>query len=222
MFCPRCGAESDEGSRYCASCGAELPKKAKAAESESVATGSSFGERLEGLIGRDRRTRIVTIGTGAAILVAVIGFIALDASNDEGSEVPQDAYTRSADAACVQRKVEIAKARRTALAGGGLPAVGRYADSLVPIAGEWRQELSRGPVPSDRAENVDALAAALLEVQIEAGSLARVARESDSREVTKIAAQVDAATANVEAAIDSLGLERCGQLAVAQEQAVGQ
>jgi hypothetical protein len=222
MFCPRCGAESDEGSRYCASCGAELPKKAKAADSEGAATGSSLGERLEGLIGRDRRTRIVTLGTAAAILIAVVAFLAIDASNEEGSEVPQDAYTRSADAACVQHKAEIAEARRTALAGGGLPAVGRYADSLVPIAGEWRQELNRSSAPADRAETVDALEAALLEVEIEAGTLARVARESDPREVTEVAAQVDAATVNVEATIDSLGLQRCAQLAVAQEQAVGQ
>lgn len=220
MFCPRCGAESEDGSRYCASCGAELPKPAQA-EAEDAGQATTFGERVAGLIGRDRRTRIVTLGTAAAILIALAAFIALDASEDEGSDVPQDSYTRLVDASCVQRKGQIAKAQRLALSGAP-DALVRYADTIVPIAGEWRLALGRGPVPADRADLVQALRAALLEVQIEAGTLARVARESNPREVAEVAARVDAATTNVEVAIDGLGLERCGQLTISQGQLVRQ
>jgi zinc-ribbon domain len=221
MFCPRCGAENDEGSRYCASCGSELAKKAKAG-GESAGAGASRGERISRLIGRDRRTRLVTLGTVAAIAVAIVAFLAIDTSGDEGPDLPQDTYTRAADSACIRHKKAIAEARSAALAGGGLAAVNRYADSIVPIAGEWRLELNRVTVPPDRRDLVDGLAAALLEVEIEAGTLARVARESASRQATMVAARVDAATANVEAAIDSLGLERCGQLVVGDGQLVSQ
>ena len=220
MFCPRCGAESDDGSRYCASCGADLQQKAESGAGDGAGK-ATFAERVGGLIGRDRRTRMVTVGTVAAVLIAVVAFVALNASN-EGPSVPQDSYTRLIDAACVRRKGEIARAQRAALGGGGLPAVSRYADAIVPIAGEWRLELERGTVPADRRELVDAFRAALLEVEIEAGTLARFAHESDSREVAKVAARLDAATANVEAAVDSLGLERCDHLVIAHGQLIRQ
>ena len=221
MFCPRCGAESDEGSKYCASCGAELPKKA-AVDGGDASGRIGFRDRLAGLIGRDRRTRVVTLGTALAIVVAIVGFIALDASDDEDADIPQDAYTQALDSACVQHKKEIAKAQGEALSAGDLDAVSRYAGALVPITGAWRLELKRSGPPVDRTALAAALEAALLEVQIEAGTLARVAREGKAREAAEVAARVDAATANVETAIDGLGLARCGSLLVGQRQTVGQ
>ena len=221
MFCPRCGAENDEGSRYCASCGADLPKKPDDGVEQDPSEASSGG-RLDGLIGRDRRTRLVTVGTVLAILVAVVAFLALDASDDGGSDLPQDSYARVTDAACVQHKGEIARVQRAALGGGGLPAVARYADALVPITGAWRLELRRSGAPANRADLVAELEAALLEVQIEAGALARAARESDRREIAKVAPQLDVATANVEAAVDALELERCRRLAIVKGQLVRQ
>jgi|GEM_PF-1391311 len=220
MFCPRCGAENEKGSKYCASCGASLPQEGEGDRAPSK--DRSFGERAEALIGRDRRTRLLTVGTLVAILIAVIAFLVLDASDDEGATADQDAYTRTLDAACVHHKSEVAAAQRKALVGGGLAAVSRYADATVPIVGEWRLELGRDPVPADHSDEVAALQAALLEVQIEAGALARVARESNLSEVAKVAARVDAATANVEEAVHSLGLVHCGELIVNQGQLIDQ
>ncbi len=222
MFCPRCGAESDEGSRYCASCGADLPKQKGEGSAEGTDARPALRERIARLAGRDRRARIVTLGTVAAILIAVAAFLALDSSSDEAPDASQDAYTKALDVACIGHKREIAAAQGTALTSGSLTAVGSYADSLVPIVGEWRLELSRGGVPADHADSVEALGAALLEVEIEAGTLARLAREADPKKVTEAAARVDAATTNVEAAISSLGLARCGRLAVGQGQVVSQ
>lgn len=218
MFCPRCGTENEVGSKYCASCGASLARREKAAGQDLPGTGT-LGERVEALIGRDRRTKVLTLLTIAAVLIAVLAFLALDSS--DGVDVPQDAYTRALDRSCIQRKGEIAAAQRKALGGGGLPAVSRYADAVVTIVGEWRLELGRAPVPPDRSDLVDALQAALLEAEIEAGALARVARESDRGKVARVATRVDAGTANVEAAVHSLGLERCGELVVSQGQLVG-
>jgi hypothetical protein len=222
MFCPRCGAENEEGSKYCASCGNELRSKEKAGGEGELGNGeATLSKRAGALFGRDRRSRLVTLGTVAAIAVAAIAFFAL-ASDDGGTDVPQDAYTRRLDASCVQHKGEIATAQRSALGGGGLAAVADYAGKVVPIAGDWRLELGRGAVPADRVDLVAALQRALLEVQIEAGALARVAREAGPRQVARAAARVDAATANVEAAIDSLGLARCGDLVVAQGRLIRQ
>jgi zinc-ribbon domain len=213
MFCPRCGAEVEEGARYCASCGNELPQKV-----DDDAAPHSDDDRprggLRGLIGEDRRSRVVTLLTVVALLAAIVAFIALKPSSDE-STVPQDALTRELDALCVQHKLEIAKAQNRALREKGADGVERYAEAIVPIVGSWRTELSRASVPGERLELVDALKSALLETQIQAGTLARAAHESDRRELARAAAQVDGATKRAEAAIHELELQRCGDLTIA-------
>lgn len=214
MFCPRCGAEVDQDSRYCASCGTELPRKAAASGTEPAGP-TGFQEAAGRVLGDSRRARVVTAVTAVAIAIAVVSFIALGSGDDEAS-LPQDAVAKSLDRACVRHKTEIAAAQRQALSQQSLDAVGRYADSVVRIVGEWRLELGRASVPPDRSALVAALSAALLEAQIEAGTLGRAADESNRREVGVSAAGLDAATAKVESAIDSLELERCGSLDIAQ------
>jgi hypothetical protein len=221
MYCPRCGAEQNEGARYCASCGHELP--GKEASSSSGEGNDGLRASLGRLIGRDRRTRLLTLGTALALVVAVIAFFALDPSDDEEeTTVPQDAFTRELDAACVRHKGEIAAAQRAAIEQGGVVASARYAESFVPIAGEWREELGRAVVPADRTELVDDLDGALLEVQIEAGAFARALRERNKKESATTAGSLEAATENVEAAIAALELERCSRLRISQGRLVGQ
>jgi hypothetical protein len=220
MYCPRCGAEQKEGARYCASCGHELPGKEDASSPEEGDGGlrGSLGR----LIGRDRRTRLLTIGTALALVVAAIAFLALDSGDEEETTVPQDAFTRELDRTCVQHKGEIASAQRQALQQGGVAAGASYAESFVPIVGEWREELGRAVVPVDRAELVSDLDGALLEVQIEAGTFARALRERNKKESATSAGNLEAATENVEAAIAGLELERCSRLRISQGRLVGQ
>src|SRR6185436_3160715 len=89
-----------------------------------------------------------------------------------------------------------------------------YAGALVVIAGTWRSSLDDTPVPPDRGAEVRALDAALQGVEIEAGGLARVAREGDQKAIVARAQQVDAASGRVEKAIEALGLTNCSHLAV--------
>lgn len=224
MYCPRCGAENDEGSRYCASCGNALPRgdaderprddgDADPTSSASATGGSGsggVGAALGRIVGSTRKARLVSAGIALAIVVAVVAFIALGSDDEE--TVPQDGLTKALDANCVHHKVQIAKAQAEALNGGDLSAVSTYADSMVAMAGEWRLQLGRLNVPADRAAPVEGLEAALLEVQIEAGALARSAGEGNKAEVDSSAGRVDAATANVEDAVQELELERCSQL----------
>ena len=220
MFCPCCGAENEKGSRYCASCGNELSRTSGSGSEERPRSGS-VGTTLKRLVGTTRRARLITAGTVTALLVAIVAFIALAPADDEAA-VPQDGLTRALDARCVQHKVAIAAAQRRALASGTLAAVSRYGESMVPIAGQWRTELGRAEVPRDRTELVDALSAALLEVEIEAGTLGRAARESKRRELATAAARVDVATSHVEDAIQALELRRCGQLEISQGKLIRQ
>jgi hypothetical protein len=221
MYCPRCGAESKEGTRYCASCGNELPGK----EATSPSPGKGDGGLRASLgrtIGRDRRTRLLTLGTVLALVVAAVAFLALDSGGEDDATVPQDAFTRELDAACVRHKGEIAAAQRAALERGGAAAGAVYAESFVPIVGEWREELGRAVIPADRAELVGALDGALLEVQIEAGTFARALRERNKRELAASAGNLEAATENVEAAVAGLELQRCSRLRISQGRLVGQ
>jgi hypothetical protein len=210
VFCPRCGAESEEGARYCASCGEELPRKKPASDAGGVQPPAS-SSGLTRLIGSTRNQRLITAGTGLALIVAAIAFVALKPSEET---IPQDAYNKSLDADCVAHKEKIADVQQEALGGEGLEGVARFGDALVPIAGEWRADVGRGTAPADRRALVEELDTALLAVEVTAGTLGRVARESGPAETVAAAKQVDLASEQVEAAIRDLELERCERLTV--------
>ena len=161
----------------------------------------------------DSRARITTIATAAALVAAAAGFIALKPSKEDS--IPQDAYTKSADATCVEEKEQIVAAQRRLLQDKGLNGVSGYADALVPIAGEWRATLEAAPAPpSYRQQRVATLESALLGVEVEAGALGRIARESSEKAALAQSARVDEASRQVENAVSSLGLERCALLSV--------
>jgi hypothetical protein len=201
MFCPRCGAETDGSARYCAECGASLPRAGEPGEPKR-----SIRARLAALVGRTRRERIITVSTAAVVAVAVAAFFALDTGGDDdggASGRVAVADIRAADAACVEAKRTIRRSAAQALRsdGGSLEA---YSGDFLRAVVEFRVEIrSLGGGP-----DIDRLDRALREVAIEAGALSRVTREKP-RAAGSRAATLDAATAEVEAAIAELGLDGC-------------
>jgi len=202
----RCGAQNDGDSRYCSACGASLTRV-----SEAPSERRSLWQRIARLIGTTRKARFATAATATAIAIAIAAFIALPAHDDK--EIPYDAYTRAADKACVQEKQQIVASQPRA-PKGNLAGFARYADALVVIVGNWRSSLKDTHAPPDRLTEVQALDAALQEVQVEAGGLARVARKGGRKAIVAQSRRVDSATTRVEDAIGALGLLRCSHLAV--------
>jgi hypothetical protein len=155
-------------------------------------------------MGSDRRSRLISGATVAAIVIAIAAFIAISPSDDS---IPRDRYTLAAEKTCLQSKQHIAEAANE---GGGT-----YARQLVPIIVRWREELAELRVPPDRADKEQELDNALREVEIEVAQLARLVEEGDRRRMAVTAGRADIATGEVEQAIDNLGLSECGEATIA-------
>jgi predicted nucleic acid-binding Zn ribbon protein len=190
VYCPRCGTPAEPDSRFCISCGAALARVA----------------------GSTRRARALTVGTVVAVALAIAAFVALP--TPAGNTPPYDAYARAADRQCVQSKHEIVAAEPQQ-PKGNLPGFARYADQIVTIAANWRSSLTASPPPPDRRDLVSGLDSALQTVEIEAGGLARAARQGDTAAVVARAKRLDASTTQVENSIVALGLIRCSHFTVA-------
>jgi len=204
MFCPHCGTENDEGNRFCVNCGSEL------SSSGSEKSGGTRKERLGRLVGSDRGTRVVTLTTVLAIVVAIVAFLSL--GSGDGSE---SAYTQSLDRACVAEKERVIALEQETLRQRP-PNLGEFSSVLVTIVAEWRAGLRGEPAPAEYAGEVAAYEGSLLRILIGAGGLARLTREDAS--AAAIAAQakvVDEATAEADEAIEELGLTECTALTVA-------
>ena len=203
MFCPRCGAETDESARYCAGCGATL---ADAERTERAGQPKrSFGGRLATLVGRTRRQRLLSASTVAAIAIGIAAFFALETGPDEdgGSGRLAVADVGAADAACVEAKRTIRGSAARALRSGD-GDLETYSADFLRATVEFRSIIrSLGSDPA-----TGQLDRALREVTIEAGALSRTARENPGVTGDRVVA-LDAATAEAEAAITELGLAEC-------------
>ena len=219
MFCPRCGAENDDGNRFCVGCGASLPpqQRAPSARSDSPeGKPSPARNRLEEVIGTSRRARIVSALTVLAIAVAVVAFIVLRSNDDEGG-VSQDAYLRGLDQQCVQEKTRLSDLEAETFSQKS-PDFGSFVNYLVRYVTEWHANLQATPPPAEHVEGVRAVEGALLEVLIEAGRLGTAVRQGSETGIVKAAERVDAATGQVDPALEFLGLERCAAKAVNPQQ----
>jgi hypothetical protein len=116
----------------------------------------------------------------------------------------------------VQSKKEITAAAGRSLATSPSTALARYADSLVPLVAQWRSKFDALAVPADRGDEAQDLDTALRDVEIESGTLARVAREGDREELAAQAERVQERTGAVEEAVTSLKLNHCAELTVGE------
>jgi uncharacterized Zn finger protein (UPF0148 family) len=204
VHCPRCGTPNEPGDRFCTSCGTALTKAEPTPR-------RSWRQRLGGLVGTDRRTRLITGATIAALAIAVIAFVAL--SDDDEESIPRDPYTIAADRMCIAAKRQIVAVERAGLQRQA-PDTSGGARNLLPVVAEWRSEFDALDVPSDRLEQARALDAALREVEARISALARVAAEDDRAELLARAKEAEAASAGVEEAVSDLGLSHCSSLAI--------
>jgi zinc-ribbon domain len=207
MHCPRCGEQVEQGDRYCAECGAELR-----APRTDAGQRPSLRDRVANVIGRDRRTRLLTAGTALAVVVAVAAFVALD-TGDGGAR--SDPYTRAADQACVEAKQRLARTGRRAFDPEGGTSRARYAEELVRVVTELRFTLQGLDARAGHAGDAADLDVALREASVEIGALARVARTGGEQALGEQAARADGATERVEEAIEQAGLRECSRLALA-------
>jgi zinc-ribbon domain len=208
MFCPHCGAENEEGSRYCVDCGSDLP--GSPGKPAAPAAPISRRQRLDRVVGTTRRARLLSAGTTAAVLIAVIAFFILKPASEGSGE---DSFTRMLDKSCVTEKQTIAALERQT-ARQQSAGLATFAGALVTIVEEWRSSLHESPPPPVHAEAVQALDSALLEVLIKAGTLARITRTGSATEIARSARAVDQASAQVERAVENLELSRCSDLSI--------
>lgn len=200
MDCPRCGTPNEPGDRFCSSCGASLGEAASKPQ-------RSLRERIGGLFGKDRRTRVVSAATIVALIVAVVAFVALGQSKEK--TIPRDAYTIAAEQMCITAKRHI-----VAVENGGLASGAAAARQLLPLVSEWRSEFDALKVPSDRVAEAQALDAALKEVQLRIATLARVAASGNRKQILEQAKAADEASSSVEEAVAALGLSHCSSLTI--------
>ena len=190
MHCEHCGAELKPDARYCGNCGRPAPGAAQPPP-------APVRERLRSIVGRTRKERLVTGGIVLAIAAAIAAFGLLDPAEEEGTP----AVSSAADAACIEAKQRVAEISTEAVRGERP----RYAADMLVAVQEWRQGLP---------EDLEGLNAALRKLVIELGTLSRLTREGAREAAAEQAATVDAATAEVERAIDAAGLKRCGALSI--------
>jgi hypothetical protein len=207
MHCPQCGAENDEDNRFCVSCGASLKGQ------KPAAAPASPRQRVSGLIGTTRRARLITAATVLALGVAIIAFLALKPSDEQGA-VPQDAYLRGLDRECTAEKARVSQLETETLQRR--PAdLEEFASVLVTIAAEWHSGVTASAPSPEHAAAVAGYERALLDLLMRSGSMARVSREGGGAgAVADQAARVEVATGEVEAAIHHLGLSACSRVGV--------
>ncbi len=205
MFCPRCGAESPDDVRYCAACGAELPRASATEPGGDGTITSRIAGRLRRLVGRNRRERVISGLTVGLLVVAVLAFLSLDPPEDEQVMADREAL----DAGCVAAKAQVVEAGN-ALAGPGGPE--QYALLVVVAMMDLRDAAAESGL-----SGVDELRSAALDAAVAAGRVGRLSREPSPATPLDEAVQesVEALDA-LSAPTEDLGLATCTDASIEQ------
>jgi hypothetical protein len=220
VFCPRCGQENADDSRFCVECGKRLRGEAgpgaerTAIESKRGGTGRlrALGGRL---LGASRRERLVTAGIVAALGVAVAAFFALPTDEDETPADTRDPYVQAADRACVDSKSELGDAQRRSaeVKQTGLNSLRVFAREFDPITARLRSRLASLDPPRRYERKAAQLDARLRQVAAAGRRMARFSAAQDERALIEFA-RVQRIGGRIETLIAELGLTDCAAIQV--------
>lgn len=205
MHCERCGAEINRGAHFCGNCGAPV-------QGRTAPPSRPMSERLRDIAGRTRRERMLAAGTALALLAAVVAFFLLDTPEDDSTA--NDAFVEASDALCVDAKQRIAEISDGRLGDSGASRES-YVSNLLVATLDWRLALEDLADSQGARADAKPLVDALKALSFDLGTLARVSREAPRSELASVAADADAATGDVEAAISDAGMERCAAISLA-------
>lgn len=162
-------------------------------------------ERLQRLVGRTRRERVVSGLIVGLLVVAVIGFIALDPAEDEpAASAAQDAL----DADCAAARARVVEASDVLAEPDGAEA---YALRVVVAMMDLRDAAAASGL-----SGTEDLRAAALDVAAAAGRVGRLSREGAPAAEQALAEQQSTeTTARLSSAAEDLGLDDCSRTAPA-------
>ena len=200
MHCPRCGTPNEPGDKFCSACGAALREPSTPQERLSP---RGADQRA---LGTTRKAQLVTAATVAALVTAVIAFIALKPAEDT---IPRDAYTIAADRLCLDAKSEIVAVERRFSRQTGPHDTSTFAGNWCPLSPPGIRNSGRCLLPKTGSKVHNCWKRPLLEAEVQIAGLARVATRGGKKKTLESAKQADAASAGVEEAVSALGLSRC-------------
>jgi hypothetical protein len=172
--------------------------------------------RIEGVVGRTRRARIITAATVVALVGAVIAFIAIDpGGNSSDGSSSENPYQASADNICVNAKNTLfGIGRQLFTPPQPADALPKYLSASAQVARQTRSQLAALNPPDDLRVRADAFAARLAALAERTDAAAAAIRSNDTNRIQSAATQVERATAASDRASAALGLERCPRIQV--------
>jgi len=220
MFCPRCGHENADDSRFCIECGkplraAETPAKPEAETPEGDAPRGKARAFAERVIGSSGWERLVTGGIGVALAIAVIAFFSLPTDEDETPADTRHPYIQAADSVCVDSKRELGDAQRRAaeVKQTGLNSLRAFAGEFGPISARLRSRLTSLDPPPQYKKKAAELDAALRQVAAAGRQTARFSAQQDDRALIEFG-RVQRVGGRIETLIAELGLTNCAAIRV--------
>jgi hypothetical protein len=227
VFCPRCGHENADDTRYCVECGKQLREHPKTGEADADAQpdiDARGGEDPAGgglralgrrVLGSTRRERIVTGGIVAALAVAAVSVFALPADEEETPADIRDPYIQAVDEICIESKVALDEANQRAAKGKqvGTQSLFVLTREVEPITQRMRSQLASLDPPPEYQVKAKELDAALRRLARAGRRAARYAGQQDERTFGAFNL-MERAGIRVQTILEQLGLTGCEGISI--------